>query len=178
MLRLVIHSLGLVAASTAVFSSGASATVARDGAIDPGTRINGMHVVQGLAREADVSLFGTLCNPVVLTPGRRVRTCLSVPAVKRLFVGYGVFAPEKQIDAAWNKRSWAMWIDNRAVDLTAFGHGDRWLYNYRPAGGRNVVLREWFIVLSGARGHHSIRYRTRVPEGVFDTTWKFNVASR
>jgi hypothetical protein len=51
-----------------------------------------------------------------------------------------------------------------------------WLYDYAPAGGRDVVLREWSIVLFGAIGRHSIRFRNRLPQGVLDTTWNFSVA--
>jgi len=134
-----------------------------------------MVVVQGLFRDADTSIYERFCDPVVLSPGRRVRTCATVPSVRRLFVGHGTFAPKKTIDVAWNKESWAMWIDGRRVSLSRFGHSDRWLYDYPPAGGRDVVLREWSIVLTGAEGRHSIRYRTRLPQGVFDTTWRFVV---
>ena len=155
----------------------ASATVARDVAVDPGTPVNGMVVVQGIARDASTSLFDTFCDPVVLTPGRRTRACGVVPSVRRIFVGHGIFAPKKRIDAAWNQLTWDMWIDGRRVSLGRFGHSDRWLSNVPPADGRNVVLREWSIVLVGAKGRHSIRYRTHWPAGVFDTTWTFRVAT-
>jgi hypothetical protein len=173
----VIRLLGAVVLALSVLASGASATTVRDAAIDPGTPVNGMVVVQGLAGEADATLFGGYCDPIVVAPGRRTRTCSVIPHVRQLFVGHGTWAVKKRIDAAWNKQSWAMWIDGDAVELSRFGHSDRWLSHFAPAGGRDVVLREWSIVLTGARGRHSIRYRTRLPEGVFDTTWRFRVAA-
>jgi hypothetical protein len=158
-----------------VLTASASAAVVRDVAIDPGTPVNGMLVVQGVARDADADLFGAICDPVVLRPGRRTRSCGQLPPVRRVFVGHGIFAPEKKIDSAWKSMTWDMWIDRRHVSLRRFGHSDRWLGGFAPAGGRDVVLREWAIILVGAEGRHSIRYRTRSPSGVGDTTWRFVV---
>jgi hypothetical protein len=69
-----------------------------------------------------------------------------------------------------------MWVDGRRVSLERFGFSDRTLVAFAPAGGRDVTLREWSIVLVGARGRHSIRYRTRWPDAVSDVTWRFSVA--
>lgn len=164
-----------VAACIAVLAltAGALATREATAAIDPGTRVNGMLVVQGDKREADGWLFDTICDPIVRSPGRRTRTCGQLPPLRRLFVGYGIFAPEKQIDSAWRSLSWKLWIDGQQVSLSRFGHADRWI----QADGRNVVLREWSIILVGAKGRHSIRYRTRGPQGVMDTTWRFSLAN-
>jgi hypothetical protein len=173
-----LRLLGAAAVVVAVIGggTGASAAVRGSNGIDPGAKVNGMSVVQGLAREAKLGLFTDgYCDPVVLSAGRRTRSCRSVPRTRRMFVGYGVFAPKRRIDAAWNKVAWAMWIDGQQVSLARFGHSDRWLYDYPPADGRDVVLREWSIILVGAKGRHSIRFRTRLPQGVFDTTWRFAV---
>ena len=167
-LVLCTAALALAASASAIRSSGS--------AIDPGTNINGMLVVQGIAREADASLFGTFCDPVVVRAGRRTRSCGQLPPLKRIFVGYGIFAPEEQIDSAWNKLSWRLWIDGQSVSLSRFGNSDRRLLGFAPAGYRDVVLREWAVILAGAQGRHSIRYRTRLPQGVIDTTWRFTVA--
>jgi len=142
------------------------------GAIDPGTRVNGMLVVQGGKQEADGWLFDTICDPFVRRPGHRTRTCGQLPPLRRLFVGHGTYAPQQRIDSAWRSRSWKLWIDGDQVSLSRFGHADRWI----QVDGRMVVLREWSIVLVGAKGRHSIRYRTRSPQGVADTTWVFWVA--
>jgi hypothetical protein len=147
-------------------------------AIDPGTGVNGMVVVQGLAREADARLFGGYCNPFVSTPGRRTRLCAPLPQVRRVFIGHGIIAPKKRIDAAWNPPGWDMWIDGRRVSLARFGYTDRPVDFVAPFPvGRDAVLREWSIVLVGAEGHHSVRYRTHLPQGVTDTTWKFTVGT-
>lgn len=164
-----------VAACVAVLVLTVGALAAREagGAIDPGTRVNGMLVVQGEKREADGWLFDTICDPVVRSPGRRARTCGQLPPLRRLFVGHGIYAPsEKQLDSAWRSVSWKLWIDGQPVSLARFGHADRRI----QVGGRDVVLREWSIILVGARGRHSIRYRTGWPQGVADTTWRFSLA--
>lgn len=153
-------------------AAGAYAVREADAAIDPGTRVHGMFVVQGVARDANGSLFETICDPVVLHPGRRTRSCGQLPPLRRIFVGHGIYAPERQIESSWRRVSWKLWIDGQPVSLGQFGHADRWI----QAGGRDVVLREWSIILVGASGQHSIRYRTRWPQGVVDTTWRFSVA--
>ena len=167
-----------VCTAVLVLATGASAVGTRDAAIDPGQRVGEMRVVQGIKREADAWLFDTICDPVVLRTGRRTRSCGRLPPVRRLFVGHGIFAPGQQIDRAWKETTWDMWIDGRRIHLGAFGHADRTLSAYAPAGGRDVVLREWAIILVGAEGRHSVRYRTRNSEGVADTTWKFTVTPR
>jgi hypothetical protein len=163
-----------VAACIAVLAlmAGVLAAGEAGGAIEPGTRVNGMLVVQGDKRDADGWLFDTICDPIVLRPGRRTRTCGQLPPLRRLFVGHGLFAPAKQIDSFWRSVSWKLWIDGQQVGLGRFGHADRRI----QVGGRDVVLREWAIILMGAEGRHSIRYRTRGPQGVGDTTWRFSVA--
>jgi hypothetical protein len=171
-----VLAIGVTLCTAALaLTAGASAVPRAGGAIDPGTRVNGMLVVQGIARDADGSLFETICDPVVLRPGRRTRTCGQLPPLRRIFIGHGLFAPEQQIDAFWRSQSWNLWIDGRQVSLRRFGHSDRWLRGFAPAGGRDVVLREWSIILLGAEGRHFIRYRTRGPQGVGDTTWRFSV---
>ena len=179
----VLRFVGVAAAlTTLALATGASAKVVGSDAIDPGTRVNGMLVVQGLAREADVALFGYYCDPVVLTAGRRTRVCsLPLPSVRRIFVGHGIWAvSKKRLDSVWNAYAGQteMWIDGRRVSLARFGHSDRWLSNFPPADGRDALLREWSVVLLGAEGRHSIRYRGRLPQGVTDVTWKFTVATR
>ena len=168
----------LATCSAAVaLTAGATAAVGGDAAIEPGKRVNGMLVVQGVKREADAWLFDTICDPVVLRTGRRTRTCGQLPPVRRLFVGHGTFARNsEQLDAAWRATRWELWIDGRQVSLRRFGYADRRLLGFAPAGGRDVVLREWAIILVGAQGRHSIRYRTRSNGGVSDTTWRFVVA--
>jgi hypothetical protein len=171
--------LALVAFVTVLAAAAAArATETGNAVIDPGTTVNGMLVVQGTAQQADASLFGVYCDPVVLSPGRRTRQCgLQVPRSTRLFVGHGVFAAKQRINAVWNSLKWDMWIDGQHVDLVEFGTTDRWLLGFAAADYTNVVLREWSIVLMRATGRHSIRYRTRWPSGVMDTTWRFSVAA-
>ena len=146
--------------------------------IEPSTRVNGMLVVQGSARRTQARLFSDWCDPVVLTPARRTRSCGRIPRVPRLFVGYGLFDSQAKIERTWKSSKWEMWIDGQRVNLQAFGTADRLLLKYGPAGNKDVVLREWNVTLVDATpGRHTLRYRTREPVGVTDTTWVFTVPS-
>jgi hypothetical protein len=63
--------------------------------------------VNGTVHEADQKLFDS-CNPVILKPGRYVRSC-RVPRAQRLFIGYGVFEPtRKALDRDWQQTRWEL----------------------------------------------------------------------
>jgi hypothetical protein len=159
-----------------VLAAGADAGVDGASTIEPRTRVNGMLVVQGSSRRSETSLFGVYCDPIVLTPGRRSRECGRVPAFSRIYVGYGLFAPKAIFERTWKGTTWAMWLDGQRVDLRAFGTSDRVLPKFAPAGNKDVVLREWSIVLvDPTPGRHKIRYRTADKDGVQDTTWTFTI---
>jgi hypothetical protein len=177
---------GWILASTLALAlavaTGAAAESVTTEAIDPGHPVNGMLVVQGLEREADVSLFSPFCDPIVTKPGAEARTCSVLPASsRRIFAGYGIWGVSRKIlDQAWHKRSWGLWIDGRRVNLGRFGTEEHWIPNFAPANGRSVLLRQWAIILVGAKGTHSIRYRSRLESpGPFSrTTWRFTVPAR
>ena len=175
MFRLVLSPLVLVAAVSIV--AAASARPGKFANIEPSERVHGMLVVQGPATRANTALFGTYCRPDIVKSGRYRRSCGSVPQVRRLFVGYGVFAlSPKMLSRAWSPASWSMWIDGERVSLDEFGTADRWLYGYKPAGGRDAVLREWRVTLAQPTlGEHTIRYRFRVSSLSIDATWVFTV---
>ena len=158
-------------------TAGASATTSDDAAIDPGQRVGGMLVVQGLEREADLSIW-TFCNPVVTAPGPEARTC-AVPQSRRIFAGYGIWGESRKIvDQAWHKGAWALWIDGQRVDLGRFGTTEQWIpHPMRPTAKKLGLLRLWAIVLVGAKGTHWIRYRSRLEDGGPFTfnRWKFTV---
>ena len=136
-----------------------------------------MLVVQGPATRANTALFGVYCRPDIVESGRYRRSCGPVPRVRRLFVGYGVFALNpRMLSGAWSPSSWSMWIDGERVSLDEFGTSDRWLYQYKPAGGRDAVLREWSVTLAQPTpGQHTIRYRFRLSSLSIDATWVFTV---
>ena len=70
-----------VAACIAVLTLTAGALAAREagGAIHPGTRVNGMRVVQGVKQDADGWLFDTICDPIVRSPGSLSRGTVELP---------------------------------------------------------------------------------------------------
>jgi hypothetical protein len=178
----VIVSVAVLASALAGASIHPGAAAGAEGkvsTIEPWARVNGMLVVVGTARRAEVALFGTWCDPVVLIAGRRARACGHVPRVERLFVGHGWFAPAPSIEREWRQLRWEMWIDGQRVDLDKFGTSDRWLVRFPPARGKDVILREWSVTLLRApSGRHTIRYRTSWPGGTTDTTWTFTVRRR
>jgi hypothetical protein len=145
--------------------------------LKPGDRVGRMTLVKGTVATAGQKLFD-ICDPVILRGGRYQRRCGLVPRVKRLFIGYGLFAPPGEIDDAWAGANWAAWFDGRRIALRAFGTSDRTLFAFAPAGGKNVTLREWRVMLlSSTPGRHTLRYRFRDPAGSIDATWTFSVAA-
>jgi hypothetical protein len=144
--------------------------------IDPGGKIGTMIVVKGTQADADAKFFD-FCDPVILKPGRYARAC-AVPHAIRLFVGYGDFAPtRKAIDLDSAQSRWDAWIDGHHIDLPSFGTSDRTLYAFPAAGGKDVILREWRVMLLKATpGKHTLRYRNRnAVYGTVDATWTFTV---
>ena len=148
------------------------------GDVDPGGKIGDMALVTGTASDADLKFFD-VCDPIILKPGRYLRSC-AIPRVPRLFIGYGTFEPtRKALESDWKQLKWDFWLDRRRVNLAAFGTSDRTLYGFPAAGGKNVILREWKVILLGVTpGKHTIRYRSEGPSlGTTDATWAFRVAN-
>jgi len=136
-----------------------------------------MRFVKGTEATADHKLFDT-CDPVILKRGRYARRCGSVPAVKRLFIGYGMFALPRAINKVWRPSTWEAWFDARRIELPAFGWSDRALVRFPPAGGKDVSLREWRVMLVGATpGRHTIRYHFRDSAGRIEATWTFRITA-
>jgi hypothetical protein len=144
----------------------------------PGDRLGSMRLTKGMAATADLKLFD-ICDPIVIGSGSQTRRCGRVPRVRRLFIGYGSFDLPGKIENLWTKTRWSSWIDGRPINLAAFGSSDRTLTAFPPAGGKDVTLREWRIMLVRATpGRHTLRYRSVGPDGKGDTTWIFTVASK
>jgi hypothetical protein len=137
-----------------------------------------MRLVRGTQATADFKLF-EICDPVVVRTGRHARRCGVVPWARRTFIGYGFFALPSEIDRVWASLRGAAWLDGRRIRLSAFGWSDRTLVGFPPAGGKDVTLREWRVMLiDPTPGRHTLRYRARDPAGVIDVTWVFTVAPR
>jgi len=145
------------------------------GQLRPGDQLSGMTLTKGTAARADLKLFD-VCDPVILASGRYTRKCRALPRVSRLFIGYGQFDLPRVIDTTWRSSSWAAWLDGRRIDLPRFGTSDRTLVAFPPAGGKNVTLREWRVMLvKASSGRHTLRYRYRDSSGVVDANWVFAV---
>jgi len=144
--------------------------------VGPGGKIGAMTLARGIEHKADAELWGPLgCDGVIPKPGRYRRTC-SVPFVRRLFIGYGDWERTRRaLDSVWKQLKWDLWLDGRHVNLSRFGTSERTLYYFRPAGGKNVILREWSVILIGVTpGKHVIRYRSASRSlGTTDATWTF-----
>lgn len=154
---------------------GSTAVGAETSGLRPGDRLGSMRLAKGTAATADLKLFD-ICNPIPTVP--QARQCGRVPRVKRLFIGYGSFDLPGKIEKLWTKTTWSSWIDGRRINLKAFGSSDRTLTAFPPAGGKDVTLREWRVMLVGATpGRHTLRYRSVGPDGKGETTWTFTVAS-
>jgi hypothetical protein len=168
--RRVRLAVGAVAAVLAGCGGGSGSP------IGPGDEIGTMTLAVGTVSDADLKFFDR-CDPVILKPGDYMRSC-AVPRVNRLFVGYGDFEPtRKAIELDSKQSKWDLWIDGHRVDLAAFGTSDRTLFGFPAAGGKNVILREWRVILVGVTsGEHTIRYRKRhASDGTTDATWTFTV---
>ena len=162
----------VVLASSALALVGFGATT---GPLKPGDRIGAMTLSRGTAATADWKLFDT-CDPVILRAGTYRRRCAQVGRVRRLFIGYGLFAAPREIGRVWAETTWRAWFDARPLALQRFGTSDRMLYAFPPAGGKNVTLREWRVMLVGVTpGRHTLRYRMRDAAGTTDATWTFTV---
>jgi hypothetical protein len=149
--------------------------------VGPGDKIGTMTLVRGGEREADDELWHGYCDAVIPKPGRYRRTCTPppfVPYLRRLFIGYGDWErTRKALDSAWKQLKWELWFDGRRVNLSRFGTSERPLYNFPAAGGKQVLLREWSVILIGVtEGKHVIRYRSKSSSlGTTDATWTFTV---
>jgi hypothetical protein len=146
----------------------------------PGSHIGRAKLVRGTAPKADEKLFD-FCNPIITKAGIYRRSC-RLPKVAKLFIGYGAFEQDKaMLDADWKKTTWTAWLDGRRIALRSFGTSDRPLYAFPPAGGKDVTLREWRVMLVGAKGRHRLRYRFAGPlvgpaGGTVDATFVFTVS--
>jgi hypothetical protein len=147
------------------------------GEVGPGDRVGTMTLVSGTIADADLNFFD-FCNPVILKPAKYLRS-RTIPRVQRLLIGYGDFEPtRKALESDWKARKWDLWLDGRRVNLVAFGTYDHTLLAYPGAGGKNVILRRWKVVLVGVTpGKHTVRYGSQgLSVGTTDATWTFSVA--
>jgi hypothetical protein len=161
----------LVALTALVGGCGGSA-----GPAEPGSKIGAMKLVRGTTSQADLKFFD-LCNPIILKSGQYRRSC-HVPDVHRLFIGLGTFEPTRRnLERDWRQTRWDLWVDGHRVDLPAFGTSDRTLYAFPPAGGKDVILREWDVILANPTpGKHELHYRSRHGSAATTgATWTFVV---
>ena len=116
------------------------------GEVGPGGNIGTMTLVSGTISDADLNFFD-FCDPVILKPGKYLRSC-AIPRVQRLLIGYGDFEPSREaLESDWEARKWDLWLDGRRVNLVAFGSYDHTLIAFPAAGGKDVILRRWKVIL-------------------------------
>ena len=141
-------SIVLVALSV---TAGASATISHDAAIDPGQRVGGMLVVQGIESDADLSIW-TYCNPIVTAPGTRS------PDMFRAAIPT---SPDTESGESREGSSMRLGTSERGRCRSTGGasRGER-----RPAAKKLVLLRLWAIVLVGAKGN-SLRDPVQIASG-------------
>jgi hypothetical protein len=143
--------------------------------LKPGDRVGQMMLARATVATANEKLFDT-CHPVILRSGTYRRRCAQLRRVRRLFIGYGLFACPAEIGLLWAATTWLAWFDGHRVALQRFGTSDRTLYGFPPAGGKDVTLREWGLMLLGVTpGRHTLRYRWRDGTGTTDAAWTFTV---
>ena len=143
-LRIALLGVVALALTLVALAPGASVTVRRSESIDPGTRVNGMLVVQGLAQGPALHSSGSTATRTWLRQGGIDACAAPLPRVRRIFVGHGVWAVSKRRLESWwraHARQVEMRIDGQPVQLSRFGHSDRWLYDYPEADGRDALLR-------------------------------------
>jgi hypothetical protein len=70
-------------------------------------------------------------------------------AADQTHLRHGSFDLPGKIDELWTRTKWRSWIDGRPIRLSAFGTSDRTLFGFPPAGGKDVTLREWRVMLVG-----------------------------
>ena len=141
------------------------------GMINPGDKIGDM--VLTIGQGEPVTEIWDFCDPLVTEPGVLMREC-KVPALQSLFIGYGSFASTvAELDAIWKSSSWELHVDERQVDLLAFGMLDLDTDYPHPA-----KLRMWNVVLDQPTpGKHTLRYVMSETGEPSDVTWTFTVAS-
>lgn len=143
--------------------------------LGPGGKIGSMTLARGPESQASIELW-KYYDAVLPTPGHYRRTC-TLPSEKSLFIGWGDWEQTpKALDAAWKQLKYELWFDGHQINLSRFGASDRLLYSFPAAGGKNVILREWSVILRGLTpGKHVIRYRSESSLGTTDATWTFTV---
>ncbi len=133
------------------------------GLLKPGDRIGDMVVVKATP---DAYRVWDHCKfppdtPDPRPPGTYSFNC-QVPPRKVLWINEGWYAKDQQTrDDNWRTFTFEMYIDDRQVDLEAFGTID----GARPDG---ASYREFNLALENASGKHIIRLVHRMKEDVFD----------
>jgi hypothetical protein len=148
--------------------------------LGPGDDVDGMRLTTATATDTDIFTF---CDPVVLDSGGFHRDC-EIPALHRLLIGWGNIAPSPELlEDEWQAQTCALFLDDRPVDLDAFGtlHDRNFI---EPAAGGEVWLREWGVsVVNPTPGEHTLRLLVETTgagdeaAGTMDVTWTFTVAN-
>lgn len=140
-------------------------------AAQPGDSIGEMVLKTGGFEIVPIWAF---CSPTFLNPGVTTTEC-GVPALPELAVGHGWWAADEALrDASWEAMTWELYLDERQVDLNAFGSFDADLPQTGLLGhdaNEEVItkLRSWDVVLAKlTAGVHTLRSVLHLSQQVND----------
>lgn len=137
--------------------------------ISPGTSIDGMLVVRGGPGLPLIDEFCTGFAPHPTEPNVFTDSC-TVPAGSRVQAGIGWLAVDQaHLEQNWAQFDYEMYIDDRRVDLEAFGTLDETLsIDFDEDGVPEQYAFRGFDVALDVRGTHQIRYVQMVHQDVDD----------
>lgn len=166
---LLIATLFSCAAPTAVPPT---ATPTMD-LVQPGEKVGDMQLTSG--QHEGVSGFTEFCNPFgEPNQGAVVRKC-NIPALERLHIGWGWFAPTmEELNSDWQQITWELYLDGQLVNLPAFG-----TYDIDANIGGPQKMRMWDVVLEKPMpGEHKLHYiiASQNPDYQTDVTWEFTIS--
>jgi len=139
--------------------------------LKPGDRVGDMLLSAHPPTSMEASIFN-YCNPFVSEsiPSTDIRQC-DVPELPHLSIGFGERASTQEgLEAAWQSKTWELYVDGHPIDLSAFGTIDL------DVGEK---VRIWNVGLENLTpGLHRVRYISREVDGASeptDITWEFTI---
>ena len=137
----------------------------------PGDSIGEMPLRSGGSEGPPIWAF---CVPAFVNPGVTTTEC-TIPPLSELVIGHGWFSADEALrDSNWEAMIWELYLDDRQVDLDAFGTYDADLRQTGLPGhdpNEEVItnLRSWDVVLvNPTAGAHTLRSVLHLSQQVDD----------